>query len=145
MHFVLHISCLNEYNFSILSSKFCSDSISKRKLIIIYVSIRSRNETLRFIQAALCTKEKSMQQRFIFQLCKGKRERIICFFMIKSKKRIAFVHQKMKLVVNGLKGHKNAEKWPSKKVDLNKNPRCATLQQHVHCKQIIFLRICSSS
>jgi hypothetical protein len=65
----LHILCLNEYNFSILSSKFCSDSISKRKLIKIYVLIRSRNETLHFIQAALCTKEKSIQQHFIFQLC----------------------------------------------------------------------------
>jgi hypothetical protein len=61
---------------------------------MIYVSIRSRNEMLHFIQAALCTKEKLIQQRFIFQLCKDKKERIISFFMIESKKLIAFVHKK---------------------------------------------------
>jgi hypothetical protein len=93
MHF-LHILCLNEYNFSILSSKFCSDSISKRNMIIIYVSIRSRNKTLRFIQAALCTKKKLIQQRFIFQICEGKKEQIIRFFVIKNKKTNCFHSQK---------------------------------------------------
>jgi hypothetical protein len=39
---------------------------------------------------------KIKQQRLIFQLEKGKKERIIRFFMIESKKRIAFVHEKTK-------------------------------------------------
>jgi hypothetical protein len=60
----------------------CFDSISKLNVAFYFI--------------AMCTKEKSTQKRFIFQPYKGKKEQIIRFFMIESKKRIAFVHKKKK-------------------------------------------------
>jgi hypothetical protein len=69
---------------------------------VIDVSIQSQNETLRFIQAALCAKEKSIQQRFIFHLCKGKKERIIRFFHDRKQKNELFSFTKKNKMLTSL-------------------------------------------
>jgi hypothetical protein len=68
-----------------LSSKFRSDSILKRKLIIIYVSIRSLNKTLRIIKAALCMEEKSNNNVYYFSFAKVKKNESFGFSWSKAK------------------------------------------------------------
>jgi hypothetical protein len=60
----------------------CFNSISKRN-VAFYSSCSVRERKIK-------------QQRLLCQFIKGKKERIISFFMIESKKRIAFVHKKKK-------------------------------------------------
>jgi hypothetical protein len=92
----LLILCLNKYNFSIFSSKFRSDSISKRELIITlgFDSISKWN--VAFYSSCSVHKRKIKQQRSVFLFSKGKKGRNFRFFIIESKKRIDFVHKKTK-------------------------------------------------
>jgi hypothetical protein len=74
-----------------LELKFCSDLILKRKLIITLCFDSISKRIIAFYSSCAVRRRKIKQQRLIFQFSLGKKELIIGFSMIESKKQIAFI------------------------------------------------------